>query len=289
MTPRPVAGGGGERRLSCETTTETFPRFPAVVAEGTPTQDAVEEGFLFFDGLGFVSSSLARPPCAPPSCFPASAISVASEVPPPKRVGERGFSLLFGSLPGLDNSDGAPLSSDEVQTQITRPRRCLARQPPQSSPAGSQTLCPVCMTLFPVRSELPAMPAMPAMPAATAARSQGSRNNIWPSGCKISGFRASNWFREVLGGVPEAYLSDHRRCPSFTACHRACSMSTPSKVYDPGSTASTDARIASAGPFYPGIQLGSTSMVHLRPILAMLRSSGLPCFYVGGCGGAGQF
>ena len=28
---------------------------------------------------------------------------------------------------------------------------------------------------------------------------------------KISGFRASNWSREVLGGVPEAYLSDHRR------------------------------------------------------------------------------
>ena len=54
------------------------------------------------------------------------------------------------------------------------------------------------------------------------------------------------------------------------------------------STASTDARIASAGPFYPGVQLGSTSMVHLRPILAMLRSFGLPCFYVGGCGGCGQ-
>ena len=50
---------------------------------------------------------------------------------------------------------------------------------------------------------------------------------------KISGFRASNWSREVLGGVPEAYLSDHRGCPSFTASHRACSMLTPSKVYDP--------------------------------------------------------
>ena len=51
---------------------------------------------------------------------------------------------------------------------------------------------------------------------------------------KISGFRASNWSREVLGGVPEAYLLDHRRCPSFASYHRACSMSTPSQVYDPG-------------------------------------------------------
>ena len=100
----------------------------------------------------------------------------------------------------------------------------------------------------------------------------------WPPKSKISGFDTSNWSREVLGGVLEAYLSDHRRCPSFAACHRAFSMSTPSKVYDQRIDGLNDARPASAGPFYPGVQLGSTSMVHLRPILAMLRSFGLSCF-----------
>ena len=79
--------------------------------------------------------------------------------------------------------------------------------------------------------------------------------------------------------VPEAYLTDHRRCPSFAGCHPMIR----------GSTASTDTRITSAGPFYPGVQLGSTSMVHLRPILAMLRSSGLPCFLLGVVVGADDF
>ena len=102
---------------------------------------------------------------------------------------------------------------------------------------------------------------------------------------KISGFRASNWSREVLGGVPEAYLLDHRRCfplsLDITVLAR-CRRRHISMIRGP--TASTDARIASASPFYPGVQLEHTSM---GPILAMLRSSGLPCFYVGGCGGAG--
>ena len=35
--------------------------------------------------------------------------------------------------------------------------------------------------------------------------------------------------------------------------------------------------------------LSASSMVHLRPILAMLRSFGLLCFYVGGLVGAASF
>ena len=45
-----------------------------------------------------------------------------------------------------------------------------------------------------------------------------------------------------------------------------------------GSTALADARIVNGGQFYPGIDIGYTSMVHLWPILAMVRRSGLPCF-----------
>ena len=48
-------------------------------------------------------------------------------------------------------------------------------------------------------------------------------------------------------------------------------------------TASTDSRTDSAGRFYLEIQLGSTSMVHLRPILAIRRSFGLPCFLCRRC------
>ena len=45
-----------------------------------------------------------------------------------------------------------------------------------------------------------------------------------------------------------------------------------------GSTALADARIVNGGQFYPGIDIGYTSMVHLWPILAIARWFGLPCF-----------
>ncbi|EJK45032.1 hypothetical protein THAOC_36381 [Thalassiosira oceanica] len=45
-----------------------------------------------------------------------------------------------------------------------------------------------------------------------------------------------------------------------------------------GSTALTDARIEIGGRFWSGIHSSATSMVHLRPILAIARWSSLPCF-----------
>ncbi|EJK76770.1 hypothetical protein THAOC_01451 [Thalassiosira oceanica] len=45
-----------------------------------------------------------------------------------------------------------------------------------------------------------------------------------------------------------------------------------------GSTALEDARIGTSERFWSGIHTSATSMVHLRPILAIARWSSLPCF-----------
>ncbi|EJK77898.1 hypothetical protein THAOC_00238, partial [Thalassiosira oceanica] len=45
-----------------------------------------------------------------------------------------------------------------------------------------------------------------------------------------------------------------------------------------GSTALADARIGTSERFWSGIHPSATSMVHLRPILAIARWSSLPCF-----------
>ncbi|EJK64678.1 hypothetical protein THAOC_14565 [Thalassiosira oceanica] len=54
--------------------------------------------------------------------------------------------------------------------------------------------------------------------------------------------------------------------------------STPKSSVIAGSTALADARIGTSGRFWSGIHSSATSMVHLRPILAIARWSSLPCF-----------
>ena len=49
----------------------------------------------------------------------------------------------------------------------------------------------------------------------------------------LDSVRRTGLERCLAGFRRQAYLPDHRRCPSFAACHRACSMSTKSKLYDP--------------------------------------------------------
>ena len=56
------------------------------------------------------------------------------------------------------------------------------------------------------------------------------------------------------------------------------STSRPKPSVIAGSTALTDARIEIGGRFWSGIHSSATSMVHLRPILAIARWSSLPCF-----------
>ena len=53
--------------------------------------------------------------------------------------------------------------------------------------------------------------------------------------------------------------------------------SRPKSSVIAGSTALTDARIEIGGRFWSGIHSSATSMVHLRPILAIARWPSLPC------------
>ena len=84
---------------------------------------------------------------------------------------------------------------------------------------------------------------------------------------------SSTGFRRPIyvwnGGVPFAvYLRGIERR----------STSRPKLSVILGSTALADARIGIGGRFCSGIHLSATSMVHLRPILAIVRWSSLPCF-----------
>ena len=77
----------------------------------------------------------------------------------------------------------------------------------------------------------------------------------------------------LIGGVPLSFLS-----PGVPGVERR-STSRPKTSLILGCTAKADASIIGFnGQFCSGIHLSASSMVHLRPILAILRRFGLPCF-----------